>query len=425
MAEVSSSKLRGLVEAGLAVSSAGSLRDTLRVVTDQAREVIGAHQALTTFRLDPSARIAIGALSLSDKYAAYRTYDESPDGSGIYRLVCERNQSFRMTQEELERHPAFRHFGAAAGRHPPLRGWLAVPLVSRGGENLGVIQLSDKYSGEFTEQDQSLLEQFARLAAVVAENARLHEEREHLLARERAARAEAEAAVRARDVFVSVASHELRTPLTTLRLQVDALSRAATGAPSGASGRPLDARLAVVRRQIDRLELLIGELLDVSRISAGGLVLRIEPVDLTDVVREVIGRFTEAGRSAGSAISLDAPGPIVGRWDRMRLDQVTTNLLSNALKYGAGQPIAFQLAVGGGRARLNVRDRGIGIAREQQARLFQPFERLVSERHYGGLGLGLWITRRIVERMSGSIRVESERGEGSTFIVELPLDAPA
>jgi GAF domain-containing protein len=111
-------------------------------------------------------------VSLSDKYAAWRTYDERPDGSGIYRLVCHLNRPMRLTQSELEKHPAWQGFGAAAKRHPPMRGWLAAPLMGRGGRNIGIIQLSDKYAGEFTASDEAVLVELGRLASVVLEDTR-------------------------------------------------------------------------------------------------------------------------------------------------------------------------------------------------------------------------------------------------------------
>jgi PAS domain S-box-containing protein len=169
-------QLRGLSEAALAINSALSLAEVLQVTTERARAIIGAHQAVTRLAVEQNWAQAINAVSLSDKYAAWRTYDEQLDGSGIYALVCHGNHPIRLTQEELEAHPAWRGFGKAKDRHPPMRGWLAAPLIGRDGRNMGLIQLSDKYEGEFTENDESIIVQLAQMASVGIENMRLFRE---------------------------------------------------------------------------------------------------------------------------------------------------------------------------------------------------------------------------------------------------------
>ncbi|KYF74805.1 hypothetical protein BE11_49730 [Sorangium cellulosum] len=171
-----SEQLRGLAEASLAVNSAPSLDRMLAEITERARSLIGAHQSVISMTRDQNWAQAINAVSLSDKYAAYRGYDAKTTGSGIYTLACQQNRPLRMTQAELEAHPAWRGFGGEASRHPPMRGWLAAPLVARDGSNIGLIQLSDKVEGEFTGDDESILMQLAQLASVAIENARLREE---------------------------------------------------------------------------------------------------------------------------------------------------------------------------------------------------------------------------------------------------------
>jgi signal transduction histidine kinase len=175
----------------------------------------------------------------------------------------------------------------------------------------------------------------------------------------------------------------------------------------------------VIRRNVDRLSRLVTSLLDISRISSGRLDLELEEVDLAEVAREVAARFEDEARRAGCTIRLRADAPLVGRWDRMRLDQVATNLLSNAIKYGAGKPVEVIAEGDGPRAILTVRDHGIGISEADQRRIFQRFERAVSKRNYGGFGLGLWIVRQIVESLGGVVRVQSAPGGGSLFTVEL------
>ena len=138
---------------------------------------------------------------------------------------------------------------------------------------------------------------------------------------------------------------------------------------------------------------------------------------------QVAARIAESADRAGCSLEVDVAPGVTAFGDRLRVEQVITSLLANAMKYGAGSPIALALAPRNGVAVLTVADRGIGIAPEDQARIFQPFERAASARHYGGLGLGLWIAREIIEAGGGAIRVESRPREGSTFRVELPLDS--
>jgi signal transduction histidine kinase len=235
---------------------------------------------------------------------------------------------------------------------------------------------------------------------------------------------EAQAAVRVRDEFLGVAAHELRTPLTSLKLQLQLLYRQLR---QGATRDPERMHRAVdsCERQTTRLSQLVDSLLDVSRLSRGRLELHPEALELGEVVRELVRRFETEARLAGVRLTVDAPHPVPGRWDRLRLEQVLTNLVSNALKYGRGAPVDVRVRDQGEHASVEVQDRGIGIAPEDAQRIFERFERAVSSRHYGGLGLGLFITRQLVEALGGHISLESHPGQGSTFTVLLPRASPS
>jgi predicted ATPase/signal transduction histidine kinase len=291
------------------------------------------------------------------------------------------------------------------------RSVIAAPVVARG-RTLGVLTFIAAQSGRcFDTADRDAAQELAKRCALAMDNARLYKD--------------AQDAVRARDEFLAIASHELKTPLTSLQLQLATVERRLPGLiPDGEGATWLKQRLDVLNRQGERLERLVHELLDISRIAGGRLRLELEPVDISEVVRQVASRFEESGETARRHCTMTVDGcasSIVGRWDRLRLDQVVTNLLSNALKYGDGKPIEVALASEGGVATLSVTDRGIGIAPEHLQRIFGRFERAVSSRHYGGLGLGLFIATQIVETMGGAIGVRSTVGEGSTFTVTLPL----
>ncbi|WP_241758829.1 sensor histidine kinase [Pyxidicoccus parkwayensis] len=290
-----------------------------------------------------------------------------------------------------------------------LQCYLGVPLVARGRVIGALLLFRGHEAPDFTEEEERLAEELARRTALSVDSARLLRE-----ARE---------AVRLRDEFLGIASHELKTPLTPLHLKVQLLHKqvellAARGQPIAAER--VSETLEVVQRQVRRLTSLVDNLLDVSRITAGRLKLELEEMDLASVAAEIMYRFAPSAAQLNCSLELHAPMAVVGRWDRLRLEQVVTNLLSNALKYGAGQPVYVRVEAEGRLARLSVKDGGIGISAQDLPRIFERFERAVSDRHYGGLGLGLYITRQIVEAFGGTVSATSEPGKGSTFVLELP-----
>ncbi|MCY1017693.1 GAF domain-containing protein [Pyxidicoccus sp. MSG2] len=287
------------------------------------------------------------------------------------------------------------------------RAWLCVPLQVRG-QTLGALTFVTSRR-PYDARDLELAQELSRRAALAIDNARLYRE--------------ARQAIRLREEFLSIASHELKTPISALQLQVQNLEAALKRSPSGIPPDRLRRGLEAVGRQLKRQTQLVNELLDVSRISAGRLELSLEPLDLGALVREVAERFEPELARTGTPLELVLAPDAVGQWDRLRLDQVLTNLLSNAVKYGRSQPVRMELTATDERVRLDVRDGGIGIGAEHLSRLFHRFERAVSERNYGGFGLGLWIARQMVEAMGGHIAVCSHLGVGSTFTVELPRAA--
>jgi PAS domain S-box-containing protein len=235
---------------------------------------------------------------------------------------------------------------------------------------------------------------------------------------------EAVDAIRARDEFLSVASHELRTPLSALQLQIQTMLQLPRRSPQAVfSPEQIKAKLQMAHSQIERLTRLIGELMDVSRITAGRLRLELEEIDLAAVVRDVVGRLGEEASRTQSRVEISAATPVVGMWDRIRMEQVVANLLTNAFKFGGGKPIEITVEEKGPTGRLVVLDHGIGIAPEDVERIFQRYEQAISSRAFGGLGLGLYIARQIIEAHGGTIRVESQLGAGSRFTIDLPRRA--
>jgi PAS domain S-box-containing protein len=315
--------------------------------------------------------------------------------SGVPALV-------RQVDDTVLRRLAVEEAQVDALRALGLRSLVAVPLFARG-KPLGLVSLARTGGAPYDEDDVAVARELGSRAALAIDNARLFRS--------------ATEAIALRDEFLSIASHELNTPLTPLKMQLDSLRRGRF--PAGRVAEKLDS----ASRQVTRLTRLVSELLDVSRIRSGRLDLEPEPFDLAALLEEVAARLRDEAEQAGVTITVRTDGPCIGSWDRMRIDQVVTNLMTNAIKYGGGKPVDIVLADTGDGVRISVRDHGIGIAPEHQRRIFERFERAASPRYYGGFGLGLWIARQIVEASGGTIAVESAPDEGATFVVRLPRAA--
>ncbi|HEY0736048.1 MAG TPA: ATP-binding protein [Herpetosiphonaceae bacterium] len=364
------------------VQEDGSIRELVAHINPSKVESIRS----TRFRYPPNAEVAHGVPHVlsTGKPELHGEIDEA-----LLALIARDQAHLHMLREQ--------HF----------RSYMCVPLQAHG-RILGTVTFITSESGRrYGQPDLRLAEDLARRAALAVDNARLYRE--------------AQEAILARDEFLSIASHELKTPLTSLQLQVQTLLRSVyKGGQSKISMERIVTKLELADQQTERLAGLINELLDVARIRSGQIDMRIEEIDLTEVVQTVAVRFEEQLAQAGSKLRLfcGEHSPVCG--DRLRLEQVVTNLLSNALKYGSGNPIEISINQTGESVQMIVRDEGIGIAPEYLERIFVRFERAVSSDNYGGLGLGLYIVHQIVEALGGTIRVSSELGRGSAFTVSLP-----
>jgi signal transduction histidine kinase len=239
----------------------------------------------------------------------------------------------------------------------------------------------------------------------------------------RAARDESERLLHLRDEFIAVAGHELRTPLTPLNIQRQMIEVVMhSDVPESIKSRKIEHFLEASHRQIATLTQLVETLLDVSRFQLGTFSLKVEQgVNLEQLAREVVERYRPQWESSRSRVEVDAKLSPKGAWDRLRIEQVVTNLLTNAIKYGKGKPIRVVVSGDAEHARISIQDQGIGISAEDQARIFNRFERVGSIKRFAGLGLGLYVTRQIVAAHGGTIQLESSPARGSTFTVELPL----
>ena len=279
--------------------------------------------------------------------------------------------------------------------------FMCVPLIAAE-KVLGAILWSSSYPWRFQPSDVERGQQLANLSALAIDNARLYRE--------------AQEALGVREDFLSVAAHELRTPLTALQLSLASLEKAQ------AAGNPeVVAKLARVATQANRLGELSESILDAMRLATGCIRLHVADVDLRKVVADAAGACREEAEQARCPIDLDSGPGVVIRCDKDRIEQAVGSLLSNAIKFGHGQPIRVTVDAADGMGRIMVTDRGIGVAPGDAARIFERFERAVPVQHYGGLGLGLYVAREIVRAHKGSIAVSSKPGVGATFRVLLPV----
>jgi signal transduction histidine kinase len=281
------------------------------------------------------------------------------------------------------------------------------PLWVHGKARGALVLMSDELAWCEGTADLRLAADLAHRFSMALENARLYEE--------------ARQAIEVRNEFIAIAAHELRTPLTALTLRMRSLEGILQRERASAEAHH-KARAAA--RQLVRLSQLVERLLDVGRINMGRLEIHPEWVEVHELIDQVAEGFSEEARKVGSALRVEAEAGLVAWWDRGRVEQALANLLANSLKFGAGQPIDLHVSSQGPWVRIIVKDHGIGIPPEALERIFERFERAVSSSRYGGLGLGLFLTRQIAEAHGGMIHVESPPGEGATFVLQLPMRQP-
>jgi PAS domain S-box-containing protein len=241
------------------------------------------------------------------------------------------------------------------------------------------------------------------------------------LARRALEQARAEEAIRERDVFLSIAAHELRTPITAFQLKLEGIAKVVHNQLDGSPvGTLLESRVKDALRNVERINDLVERLLDVSRVANRTLDMRYESVDLAAVVATAVEDQQDNARHNEVALGFRTSGDCVGSWDRRRMEQVVLNLVSNAIKYGEGKPVDVVVEGGPEEVHISVTDHGIGIAATDLERIFHPFERAAPVQHFPGLGLGLYVARRIVEAHGGTLRAASDAATGTTFTVVVP-----
>jgi signal transduction histidine kinase len=288
---------------------------------------------------------------------------------------------------------------------------MVVPVVARGNILGAITLISSDASRKYDEHDLFLAEELGRRAGIAIESALLYKK--------------AQDAIQHRDEFLSIASHELKTPLTTLKFQIQLFERESRKEnPDSLGSTRIREKLNLMDKNVRRLNRLIEDLLDISRIQHKKITFQFEEIDLSALVNEVAQRFLEEAQAQGMEIIVNDGPKTSGFWDRLRIEQALSNLLSNAIKYGRPSSGLGKIEMCfkdlGSSVQVEIKDEGLGIPDLDKNRIFERFERAVPINNYGGLGLGLYITKEIVEGHKGKIWVESKTGAGATFILQLP-----
>jgi PAS domain S-box-containing protein len=383
-------------------------RSNLQSVANLSLPLLGDWCVISTEKQEGSGReLAIGHTAVHPLAAVEQSYRVIGDTVAHVVKTGEKawctsikNLAMDISQLQCATHEMLR----TAGLHQ----LLVLPLKIRD-KIVGTLSLGTTFLRDPNSFDEGIAtaEELAHRISSAVDNASLYQK--------------AQEAIRTRDAFLSIASHELRTPLTPLKLKLERAVRSKGTLPQAR----LEATLQSAELQVRRIVQLIDNLFDVSCISTGRLQLQSARVDLAEITREVTSRFSEELRRADCTLQLQVDQAVFGHWDRLRMEQVVTNLLNNSMKYGGGKPIEIAVDQVGNEARLQVRDHGIGIDPQKLARIFECYEQAVSARAYGGLGLGLYIVRQILQAHGGTIAVQSTLGEGTEFRVTLPLGAPS
>lgn len=429
-------QLQGLAAAALVVARAPSLDDMLNEITRAAQQVIGAHQGVVSLTRGSDWSQAINAVALTEKYGKWRDYATMPDGGGIYAWLCEENRPARMTQTELEAHPRWRGFGKHVAEHPPMRGWLAAPLIGRDGRNLGLIQLSDKEDGsDFDVADEAMLVQLAQFASAAVEQAQAEADLRNLngslemrVAEAIAVQQRTEEALRQSQKLEAMGSltggvaHDFNNLLTPIIGSLDMLMRRGIGTER--ERQLIDGAL----QSAERAKVLVQRLLAFARRQP----LQPCPVDVSPLIRGM-GELIASTLGPSVAIHFDLPVDLPpATADANQLEMALLNLAVNArdaMPNGGSLTIAASCEpahVGnqtelypGEYIRISVVDTGNGMDEATLARAIEPF---FSTKGIGqGTGLGLSMVHGLASQLRGALTITSQLSEGTKIDLWLPV----
>lgn len=366
--------------------------EELRRSEERLRLMVEAVKDYAIFMLDPDGKVA----SWNEGAKRFKGYEAK-------EIIGQHFSKFYMKSDIDRRHPEFELKRALEEGKYEEEGWRVRKDGSHFWANVVITRVNDT---------QGKLLGFVKVTRDLTEKKQAYE---ILEARVQERTKDLEVALKARDEFLSIASHELKTPLTSLKLQLQLSRRRVDNDPT------LSKSLDIGIRQVNSLNHLVDDLLDVSRIETGVLSLAVEEFNVSELVEEIIYRFDEQLILAGCEIRKNLAPSLTGKWDRNRIEQILVNLIFNAIKYAPGKEITVSTRKENDQAIIEVADKGPGIDKSQIKMIFDRFTRVGSPQNVGGLGLGLFITKKIVELHAGKIYVDTAPGEGAKFIVSLPL----
>lgn len=384
-----------------------------------AEDALHSSEARFKLMVEVVKDYAIFMLDTEGRVASWNEGARRIKGYEASEIIGSSFSRFYTPEDILRQHPQEELLIATATGRFEEEGWRVKKDGSRFWASVVITRLDDKEGSHagFVKVTRDLTERKNAEIALKKANENLEQK---VLDRTR----ELELALNARDEFLSIASHELKTPLTSLKLQLQLTQRDLK--PSSEQSLPVEKILKAIDlsvRQVNSLSNLIEDLLDISRIRTGRFTLNFEELGLSEIIEEVVARFSQQLLAAGCVVDLQLDETVRGRWDRHRLEQVITNFISNAIKYAPRSPLCIETKWEGNEAAFSVQDFGSGIPKNLHQLIFDRFERVNHDSHVGGLGLGLFIVRRIIDAHHGTVRVESEQGKGSKFIVHLPKDS--
>ncbi len=406
-------KIKFLSEASKILSSSLDYNSTLSVIAKLAVSQFADYCMIDI--LDAKGKLLRVTTQIDDKSLhklAQKMFDFPSDPKNkqaVYEVAKTGNSILVETISEewlkgASRNPEERKLIKKLGLHS----FMFTPLKSRQ-TIIGVLTLvSNNPKFSYTKSDLLLAEELSSRAGIAVDKARLY--------------MEAQDAVRMRDEFLSIASHELKTPLTSILLNLQlALMKIHSATNQKTVPKDVVKLIETNISQSRRMSRLINDLLNISVISSGRLEIEKEECDLSSLIADILPRFSKSLKRRKTKIVFKKKPGIIGNWDSLRIEQVMSNLISNALKYGNNKPVSISLSKLGNIAKVEIHDEGIGIAKQDQGFIFERFKRAVASKEYKGLGVGLYISRQIVEAHGGKLKVVSQYKKGSTFTVDLPI----